>query len=392
MPEPKKTLNELWEESIIARQIGLLLFGNSVKKKITTILDVTETDIKKEVVSELGKKRTPSRITSLLRTIGILRGEAWTESTKVWKDEILAAANAEAEFLETSLKHIAPVVLDTTAPSAELLRQIVTQRPIQGAILGDWSKNIRRADLRRIEQQIQIGLVQGESAAQVARRIVGTVRLKGKDGVTEITRREADAITRTALLTITNSVREEFFNENSDLFEQEKYLATLDSRTTPICRSLDGNLYPVGVGPKPPVHWNCRSVRVAIITPELDVNRPYKAVTKQQLLREYTASAGIQKKVGSREDLPRGHKSKFDEFARRRTRELTGTVPERTTYESFLRSQSPEFQADVMGKAKAKLFRDGGLTLDKFVEPSGRELTLKELAERHKDAFRRAGL
>ena len=34
----------------------------------------------------------------------------------------------------------------------------------------------------------------------------------------------------------------------------------------------------------------------------------------------------------------------------------------------------------------------GGLTLDKFVELNGNELTLAQLATRHSDAFLRAGL
>jgi hypothetical protein len=45
-----------------------------------------------------------------------------------------------------------------------------------------------------------------------------------------------------------------------------------------------------------------------------------------------------------------------------------------------------------MGVTKAKLFRDGGLELDKFVHRNGDELTLRELAQKHADAFRAAGL
>jgi hypothetical protein len=50
------------------------------------------------------------------------------------------------------------------------------------------------------------------------------------------------------------------------------------------------------------------------------------------------------------------------------------------------------FQEDVLGVTKAKLFRDGKLPLDRFVDRNGNELTLKDLAKKHADAFVAAGL
>jgi hypothetical protein len=85
-------------------------------------------------------------------------------------------------------------------------------------------------------------------------------------------------------------------------------------------------------------------------------------------------------------------KGEFDKFSRKRIRELTGQVPATTSYQTWLKSQSKEFQEDVLGKTKAKLFRDGKLQLDKFVTRNGTELTLSQLAKKHADAFRAAGL
>jgi hypothetical protein len=51
-----------------------------------------------------------------------------------------------------------------------------------------------------------------------------------------------------------------------------------------------------------------------------------------------------------------------------------------------------DFQNDTLGITKAKLFREGGLNLDKFVNRNGDELTLAQLAEREAAAFRAAGL
>jgi hypothetical protein len=67
-------------------------------------------------------------------------------------------------------------------------------------------------------------------------------------------------------------------------------------------------------------------------------------------------------------------------------------VPAKTTYQQWLRTQPVAFQNEVLGVKKARLYRQGGLTLDKFVTPQGREYTLTELARRERDAFTAAGL
>jgi hypothetical protein len=178
---------------------------------------------------------------------------------------------------------------------------------------------------------------------------------------------------------------------NQDLFSEEQFVATLDARTTPVCRSLDGKRYPVGKGPIPPLHFNCRSLRVPVLDGDALGKRPFVAATKAQLLREYAEREGL-KVPKTREALPRGHKGAFDAFARMRVRQLTGRAPGRTTYQEWLSTQSAAFQDDVLGKTRARLFREGGLTLDKFVNRRGDEIPLSELARLHAAAFRAAGL
>jgi hypothetical protein len=136
---------------------------------------------------------------------------------------------------------------------------------------------------------------------------------------------------------------------------------------------------------------NCRSLRLPVIGEGPISERPARPFTERQLLGEYAEENGLGK-VTSRDKLPRGHKGAYDEFARKRKRELTGRVPAATSYDRWLRDQPASFQDDVLGKTKAQLFRKGELTLDRFVHRTGDELTLKELAQREADAFRRAGL
>ena len=67
--------------------------------------------------------------------------------------------------------------------------------------------------------------------------------------------------------------------------------------------------------------------------------RPAKAATTKSLLREFTAQEGIPSTT-SRDRLPFGFKGRFDEFSRARIRELTGTVPAKVSYQTWLGRQS----------------------------------------------------
>lgn len=58
--------------------------------------------------------------------------------------------------------------------------------------------------------------------------------------------------------------------------------------------------------------------------------------------------------------------------------QVIGTTKEKS-YNDWLKTQPREFVEETLGKAKAKLYLDGNLTLDKFVNREGRELTLEQL-------------
>ncbi len=331
------------------------------------------------------------RMERLVKILTATRLKTWKSVTDLWVREMVELAKAETGFIAAAAINSYPVIIDFVIPQTTFLESIVRSKPFQGKTMRGWANSIARADVKRIEDQIKIGMVQGETGPQIARRIVGSARLRGVNGVTEIARRQAAAITRTAVNGIANFAKREFYLANSDIFKEEIYVATLDHRTSPICQSLDGNRYPVGEGEIPPVHIQCRSLRVAVVTPELIGSRPVRNFTKQGLVREFAKSKGLGR-ISDRAKLPRGTKGDFDKFSIKRMRELTGRTPAKTTYQEFLTRQSVDFQDDILGKTKGRLFRDGGLTLDKFVDKAGNELTLAQLAKTEAAAFAKAGI
>ena len=72
---------------------------------------------------------------------------------------------------------------------------------------------------------------------------------------------------------------------------------------------------------------------------------------------------------------------------------MNGQVPVKQTYPEWLKRQDAKFQNKVLGTTKGKLFREGGLTVDKFVDAqSGQPFTLRQLREVNEQAFMRAGV
>ncbi|MCK5131710.1 MAG: minor capsid protein [Candidatus Sabulitectum sp.] len=390
------TANEAWMDALIRHQIYLLRFSGSIRNEITGLLNATEKDIAQKIRGMLtgDTKNVNKRLVqanALLKDIKAIRNSAWDDVDAVWLSDFEQMVVKEAVFLKTTLDTVVPVVLNSKLPPAAKLKALIKTQPFEGRVLKEWAASVRASDLRKIEDQIKIGIVQGESNAAIARRVIGTAKLKGRDGITQLTRRNVETITRTATISFSNAARGEFLQANAALFEKEVYVATLDSRTTAICRSLDGDRFPVGEGPQPPLHFNCRSLRVALIGEDMIGTRPYKPVTKEMLLRRYCKQNNI-KVVSSRARLPRGHKMSYDQFARVTTRAMIGQVPAKVTYGQWLGRQSVEFQNDVLGPTRGKLFRKGELSLDKFVNRQGDELTLAELADKEAAAFRAAGL
>ncbi len=392
-----KTANEEILDAVIRHQIFLLRYSGYVRSRMTSIVNKSEEDLARRIRDQIsngaGTRSTVEwrRLQALLAALTSIRKDSWTEAKAFLMDEMEQLAYQEPIILDSLYRTPIPVIVSTVLPSTEFLKAVALSRPFEGRLLKDWADTMEVEDVRRIHSAVQAGMVAGEDHATIARRVVGTARAKGADGVTEVSRRQIQTIVRTAVQHVANGARDAFFDSNKDLFVMERFVATLDSRTTPVCRANDGKEFEIGKGPRPPLHFNCRSLRVAAIDDTLLGSRPAKPTTEKQLVREYAKQNDLGT-INSRSELPRGTKGDYDKWARGRIRELVGPVPASETYQTWLTKQSKAFQDEVLGETRAKLFRQGGLTLDRFVDHSGRELTLRELASKHADAFRAAGL
>ncbi len=119
-------------------------------------------------------------------------------------------------------------------------------------------------EVNRLVTGVKMGFVQGKTTRQIVKEVVGA------GGLADISQRNAATVIRTALNHVSTQARETTYKKNSDIVEKYEWVSTLDSRTSTICRSRDGQKYEIGKGPLPPAHPNCRSTTAPVISSDFD--------------------------------------------------------------------------------------------------------------------------
>lgn len=205
--------------------------------------------------------------------------------------------------------------------------------------------------------RVRAGYMRGETTAEIARALRGTAAKRFKDGFGDLTARQARTVANTVVQHAASAAREEVWRRNPDVVSAYRFVATLDGRTSPVCRSLDGQEFKVGDGPTPPVHVNCRSTTVPVLDPDLGLGF-------------------------------------LDRGATRASKD--GPVGAGTTYYGWLKRQPARFQDAVLGLERGRLFRNGGISAERFaalsLDRNFKPRTLDELRELLPTAFDKAGL
>ena len=216
-----------------------------------------------------------------------------------------------------------------------------------GATLAASYKRLASKQAEVFTKEVQNGLLRGESSDKIARRL--------RRQLIAVPNNQIRAMVRTSVNQVANAASQAVYSQNQEITKRYRYIATLDSRTSAICRALDGRTFEYNKGPTPPQHFNCRSTTVPIVD--------YK-------------SLGIPPpKPGKR-------------------RSSGGLVPADQTYGQWLFDQSKEVKADVLGVKQVPYFNmlsrkyGPSVAIRKFVSADGTEVTLQELRRRYPDVKR----
>lgn len=348
------TVNEKLLSEIVAHEIEVLGYGNFLTKKIVNILNKSDENIfakLNKIIDELPSKSiNVKKVDRLLQPIVKANNKAYSEARLELQNEMQEFVNQEVDFQTEIVNKESPAKIKTISP--EQVYSAALAKPFQGELLSEFFSKLSSQKQTLINNTVRMGLIEGKSTNEIVKQIRGTKQLQFKDGILAITRRNAESVVLTSLAHFQNFAQESLYDANDDIIKGFRYTSTLDTRTTELCASRDGNYYEIDAAkPAIPAHYRCRSRYVPVL----------------KSFRELGLDA--------------------DEFTPSTRASMDGQVPNKLTYSDWLGGQSVDRQNKVLGIEKAKLFRDGGLTLDKFVSSSGSVFTLDELRQSNAEAF-----
>ncbi len=304
-------------EALYRNAIDLNRYSNSVARRIINayndiIIDaVNQLRVIDEASAPVKAARLRAILAQLKDSLGTWAGDA-TELTAL---ELQGLAQLQSEFVTDQLARALPAgardAVRTVEISPQFAQSVVTTDPTQinvvalsddlfaavqgapqtfsltaakgatitlpnGEVITKAFRGVAVDQAERFSQVVRQGLLTGEPTPEIARRLIGrlqfgeeakTVRqlIAAGGQSTAVANNQVMALVRTSVNQVANTASQQVYEANQDITKKYRYVATLDTRTSSICRALDGQEFEYGKGPTPPQHFNCRSTTVPVI-------------------------------------------------------------------------------------------------------------------------------
>lgn len=338
---------------LVKRQINVARYGEKKVRDALSLLNSADREILAKI-SEHGDRKsfTGKRLERLLKEVGKMVDATYAELYGAVRVEIKEFAEHAEEVAGAALATQLPVKWSPVSLSKEQLLAIVDDTPIaigpnKRLLLEEIFTSMAAGKEEAIRGALRLGMVQGETVDEMVRRLRGTRAEQYRDGVLEGSRRSVAGVVRSVIQATNNNAVQAVYRKNSDVLNGWVYIATLDSRTCSVCFSKSGKSWPLGEGPLPILHVNCRCFQAPDIK------------TWEEL--------GF-------DGLP-----EFPAFQRA---SKDGPVDADISFHDWLSGQDHKTQVELLGPARARMFADGKMKLDKFTDASGELYTLAELKAR----------
>jgi|CXWL01.1.fsa_nt_gi hypothetical protein len=262
------TANAAILDALTGHSVGVERYSEGLVRRMIGLLNNSQADLAKQIAARLAKSGvlgfdpgpvTTQRLTSLLEALRKTNLGMHQAIGQELTSELKAFAGLESAYSEKLLAGALPgdVKLSWNRPAPELLASAVEKLPMVGHTMTQEISALAESHFDRVVGAVQLGAAEGQSMPQIMRRIIGSPEQSFEDGVFHGNRNHLRTIVRTSTQHAANQARAAFASANADILAGEKWLATLDGRTTPLCQKRDGTLYPVGEGPIPPAHYQC---------------------------------------------------------------------------------------------------------------------------------------
>lgn len=336
-------------DKALVNQLALLRKSTAKREQIVVFLQSLERDIIKAIdKSELG---TPSRsgtqrtrLLALQKEVRQLIDLNLGEARDAFFELVRDVAQEEAVKATSVLSATLGVELQVPTLTTDYLETIVDETLIEGAPSSDWWARQIPQIRQRFADQMRLGIARGETVDQLIDRVRGK-DAQGEEqaipGLMNIARRNVEALVRSSLISVANKTHLEVYGRFANITKGIMWVSTLDTRTSDICKALDGktwdnDLNPIGhkmAFPGPTAHWNCRSTQVPVLK------------SWEELAREAGGDTELAKTL---DKVPEGTRAS-----------MNGQVPQTEKYGPWLKRQPDEVQRQALGARKYRLFKEG---------------------------------
>jgi SPP1 gp7 family putative phage head morphogenesis protein len=341
--------NQVYLESIKAQEVN----------QFTAFLKEMDEDLRSRLLKNDLTDFSRTRLERLLSSIEGSLNKVFDNFYDDLAGHLIELGEYEAEFEALNLNNAIENGFESVIPAPQQVRAAIFTNPLSvrgvngGKLLEPFIKDWMKADVKLLSGTIRRGFFEGRTNFQIVQDIRGTRAAKYTDGALNVVNRHATAIVRTAVQHSASVGRFETWNANPNVVKGYQWVSTLDGRTSTICRSLDGQTFTIGKGPKPPIHIACRSTTIAKLDP------------------------------------------KFAFLSKGRTRaSQDGPVDAKLSYYDWLKQQNSKFQDDVLGPTRGNLLRNGGLDSQSFSKlqmgHNFKPMTLAQMRKKETTAFAKA--
>ena len=389
-------------EALYRNAIDLNRFSNSVGRRIINAYNDIIIDAVNQLrtIDELAAPVKAARLRGILAQLKDSLATWAGDSTELTANELQGIAQLQSEFVTEELRKALPVgarnIVNTVEISPQFAQSVVTTDPTQlnvvalsddlfaavqgapatfslsaaqgatitlpnGEVVSKAFRGIAVDQAEQFSQVVRQGLLTGEPTPAIAKRLIGNLQfgeramtpkqlIAAGGQATAVADNQVMALVRTSINQVANTASQQVYEANQDITPRYRYVATLDTRTSSICRALDGREFEYGKGPMPPQHFNCRSTTVPVID--------YAALGLDPPPPGRRAAAG-------------------------------GQVPANESYGQWLAKQDLPTKAKALGAGKVAYFDKLAAkygpkdAIAKLVRDDGSELTLEQLRARY---------
>ena len=304
-------------EALYRNAIDLNRYSNSVARRVINAYNDIIIDAVNQLrtIDELSAPVKAARLRAILAQLKDSLATWAGDATELTALELQGIAQLQSEFVTDQLRRALPAgardAVRTVEISPQFAQSVVTTDPTQinvVALSDDLYKSVYGADAlarqagsgvfsltaaqgatitlpngevvtkafrgiavdqaERFSQVVRQGLLTGEPTPAIFKRLIGNLefgeeaktvkQLVAAGGqATAVADNQIVSLVRTSINQVANAASQQVYEANQDITKKYRYVATLDTRTSSICRALDGREFEYGKGPTPPQHFNC---------------------------------------------------------------------------------------------------------------------------------------